>query len=1039
MNRIITYFIHNNTLVNILTIMVIGAGVFSMTNIKRESFPNIDFDSISVVATFPGASPETVEKLVTNPLEQALRELEGIKSLTSVSAEATSVIGIELDPDVTDSKTAESEAQDIVDAWEDPPEDVKTTVLAINTTLFPVITLALRAEPGVSEELMKKTAESLEKDIESLKDVARVNFSGLRDYEIQVEARSSQLRKWDVSLPEIIAALRKSNVNIPGGTIWQERGKEPLVIRTVGSLDTVSDIENTVIRANTLGAPVYIKNVAKVTKGFTEKKQIRRTLGSPSYNLVVLKKEHGDIISLVEDLKELMASERISLPKGVSYSFTDDSSYFVTRRLNVLQNNLMVGLALVILILSLALPFRMALICAFGIPFAFLAAIALMYFMGVSINIISMLGLIVVLGMLVDDAIVVTENAQRNVEKGLTPTQAALQSTHEIWPPLLTSVSTTMMAFVPLMFLGGTLGKFIQFIPYGVLLGLFASLVECFFILPNHIAHWSKRPSKEKLEKESWWKKRILPLYEKILSVLIRLRYGVIIALVLLLVGTLSFFKSNMRFVMFPSGTIDSFSFRITGPVGAELEETNLAVQQIEAAVAELPETELKDFTSSTGITTQGRRRSVSGFRYGQVQVNLTESNSRERSADEIIATLKEKIGKLPEGYFYRASKARAGPPRGKPVAIGVRGESYTEILQAVEEIKKLLAKEPGVTDVEDSYRQGKTELHVEVDPYQAAAAGLSMSDIGFTVRASYEGIVATTVRTVSEEIDIRVNLVEGERENLKTLKSLKIPNARGQRIPLSKVAKFVEKPSTAAYEHEDNERQVMVNAEISQRQTSSLKVNAALKEKLPELKEKFPDLSFVFSGEEKDTKEDLGRLLKTVLITISGILLLLILLFNNIIQPLAVALTIPMGIIPIIWTFFLHNMNLSFFALIGMVALAGVIVNNAIVLTDFVNRKRKEEDMDFRAALIAAAKIRLRPILLTTITTVCGILPTAYGIGGLDPFVKPLALALGWGLAVGSLLVCFCFPPILALAEDLRRVFSWILHLPSHLVRRGG
>ena len=1036
MNRLIAFFIQSNTLVNILTVAVFGAGIFALMNIKRESFPNIDFDSIRVLTTFPGAAPEAVEQLVTNPLEQALRELDGIKTLTSVSAEATSVIGIELDPDVTDSQTAQSEVQDIVDSWQNPPEDINTPkVTAIQTKLFPVITVSLSAAEGVSEETMKQTAQSLERSIESLRDVAGVQFEGLRDYEIQVTAQSALLRKWDVSLQEIISALRRSNVNIPGGIIWQDHSQDPLVIRTVGKLDTVADIENTVVRANTLGKPVYVKNVADVTRDFTTRQVILRTNGKPSYNLVVLKKERGDIIRLVEDLKNLMASERQLLPPGVSYDFIDDSSYFVTRRLNVLQNNLLVGLALVVLILSIALPFRMALISAFGIPFAFLAALALMYLIGVSINIISMLGLILVLGMLVDDAIVVTENAQRNVEKGLSSLQAALQSSSEIWPPLLTSVSTTMMAFLPLMFLGGTLGKFIQYIPYGVLLGLVASLAECFFILPNHIAHWSKAPRKNRLNKPSWWKKHILPLYGKIIGALISFRYGVLVALVVFFGVTLNFFAQNMRFVMFPAGTIDSFTLRVEGDVGAELEDTAEAIEQIEAAVARLPATELKDFTSISGRTSQGRRRSVSGYQYGQVKVNLTESNARERSADEIITELKQQIGELPQGFSYRVSKSRAGPPRGKPVEIGVRGESYEDILQAVVEIKELLSQQPGVTDISDSYRPGKTEVHIEVNPYQAAAAGLSMSDVGQGVRASYEGIVATSVRTLSEEIDIRVYLAAQERRSLQALKALKITNARGQRIPLATVARFVEKPSIAAYEHEGGERQVKVEAEIRQKETSSLKVNAAIKQQIAPLKERLPQLSFVFAGEERDTKEDLSRLLKTLSITLAGILLLLILLFGNLIQPLAVALTIPMGVIPIIWTFYFHGMNLSFLALVGMVALAGVIVNNAIVLTDFANRRRADH-ADFRSSLTAAAGMRLRPILLTTITTVCGILPTAYGIGGLDPFVKPLALALGWGLAVGSLLVCFCYPPVLAIAHDFMRLFSWIWHLPRSLLR---
>lgn len=1044
MNRWIAFFIHNNTLVNILTVFVFASGIYALLNIKRESFPNVDFDAIQVLVSFPGASPETVEKLVTNPLEQALGNVEGVSKLSSVSTEGVSVIGLELDPDVTTSREAQSDVQDVVDSWNDSPEDMQTPrVTALKTKDFPVIKVSLTGE-GISEERFKMTAQLLERSIEALPDVARVNLQGIRDYEIQVAAKSEELRRWDVSLSEIITALQRNNVNIPGGVIWPEVSSDssvPLVVRTVADLETLEDIENTVIRANALGTPVYVKNVATVTRGFTEQKTLHRTNGLDSYNLVVIKKERGDIIRLVSELRELMSSDKVFLPTGMSYTFTDDASYFVSRRLNVLKNNLMVGLALVVLILSIALPFRMALISAFGIPFAFLAAITLMYLIGVSINIISMLGLILVLGMLVDDAIVVTENAQRNIELGLKPVDAALKSAAQIWPPLLTSVSTTMMAFLPLMFLSGTLGKFISFIPYGVLLGLLASLAECFFILPNHIAHWS-RPTglggKSQVDKnkknDRWWQRRVLPFYHSALKILIKLRYGVLVFVALLFIGTMAFFKKNMRFSMFPAGTIASFSFIVEGDITAQLGDTSDVLALIEKQVRGLPPEEIKDFTSVSGQNTMGRRRSVTGYQYGQVQVNLTESNIRERTANEIIEDLKSKIGSLPEGFRYRVSKARAGPPQGKPVEVGIRGEHYRDIRAAAAEVKKALSDIPGVTDIADTYRPGKTEVHVQVDPYQASAASLSLGQIGQTVRASYAGIVATTVRTVSEEVDIRVFLREDERKSLQALKELKIPNSRGQRIPLSKIASFVEKESTAAYEHEANQRQLVVEGEIDLATTSSLKVNEALKEKLGDFAERVPEVTLVFAGEQQETRRDLAELVKIVLIALSGIILIIILLFKNIIQPLAVALTIPMGVIPVIWTFFLHGLSLSFLALVGMVALAGVIVNNAIVLTDFAN-KRLEEYGDFIQSLLAAAQIRLRPILLTTVTTVCGILPTAYGIGGLDPFVKPLALSLGWGLAVGSLMVCLFFPPILAIAHDIRRLTWWVTGLPGRLI----
>lgn len=1022
MNHLIRYFIRRPLLVNIITLTVLGFGIYSLFFVKREAFPIIDFDNISVFTLYPGASPETVEKLITAPLEENLQDIDGIKTMQSVSTQSTSIINIELDPDVTNSALAKADIQDAVDGWDERPQTAEDPVVtSINTKLFPVITVAIKG--NVAEETIRAVARSLESPIEAIADVAKIRFEGIRDYEWQVDADPAKLQRWDISLGELTAALRRNNLNIPGGSLWitdvASADTQEVVLRTVGELTTQADIENTVIRANLLGQPIYVKNVAQVQRGFVERRVYHRTGGVPSQNLVVLKKEQGDIIHLVDELKDVMEHEAQFFPAGVTYELVSDSSYIVTRRLNVLTNNLIIGLILVLIILSLALPSKIALISAFGIPFAFLTAIALMYLLGISVNIISMLGLILVVGMLVDDAVVVTENAQRTMESGLPPEAAALKSTQEIWPPLLTSVTTTMMAFAPLLFMGGTLGKFIQYVPYGVLLGLAASLFECFFILPNHIAHWIKH-SPAKSTKPSWWSRQVLPRYGSLLHWIIKLRYLGVLLILLLTVSTALLFKTKMGFIMFPRGGIAEFTIRAEGKVGIPLEQTLKVITHIEDQVATLPPDELIEFQSIVGRYTMGNQRGVSGSQYGQVEVRLTDADDRTRSVTNIIDQLKELIGEIPDTKL-RFAKRRAGPPGGRPVAIGIRGEDYQEIQAAVAAVKTLLLEEPGVSDISDTFTPGKDEIHLVIQPNQAAAAGLSLGDIGQAVRTAFEGTVPTTIRRASEEVDIRVRLHPSHRESLATLKELTIANGRGQRIPLSRVATFERRPSIASYEREDNQRQIVVEADIDYRQTTPLAVGAAIAEHLPSLQTSYPHLSFHFGGEQQDTQENTQELLRIVIITFCGIFLLLTLLFNNIFQPFLISLTIPLAVIPVVWAFYFHNMTLTFFALIGMVALAGVIVNNAIVLTSFINTYR-QEGMTTTSSIITACQTRLRPILLTTITTVSGILPTAYGIGGLDPFVVPLAMALGWGLALGSILVCLAYPIFLTIFDDLRR-----------------
>ncbi|MCY4380378.1 MAG: efflux RND transporter permease subunit [Proteobacteria bacterium] len=1051
MNGLIKYFIKQPMLVNVITVMVVGFGIYSLFFIKREAFPNIDFDQISVMTIYPGASSETVEKLITAPLEEELRDVDGIKSMKSVSTQSTSIISLELDPDITTSDEARPDIQDVVDGWRDLPRTAEPPIVtAIKTKLFPVITVAIKGD--ADEEVLRSVAKSLEQPIEALSDVAKVRFEGVRSYEWHVDTRKALLQKWDVSLNEVLAAIRRNNQNIPGGSVWlsdkgSEGGSEEIILRTIGQLETKKDIENTVIRANLFGRPVMVKDVAEVRRGFVKRRVFVRTNGEPSQNVVVLKKEQGDIISLVEELGKLLEEKSQFFPEGVSYTLTDDSSYIVKRRLNVLTNNLIIGLVLVLIILSIALPIKIALISAFGIPFAFLAAMSLMFLLGVSVNIISMLGLILVVGMLVDDAVVVTENAQRAMERGLPPEEAAIQSTQEIWPPLLTSVTTTMMAFAPLLLMGGTLGKFIRFIPYGVLLGLAASLFECFFVLPNHIAHWIKDKTKTKKKEGSSagetsgegqlmspkgiWHTRVLPIYERLMLVLIKLRYLVILVTIGMVVGTFFLFTKKMRFVMFPRGAIAEFTIRTEGKVGVPLSDTLKVITKIEQSVATLPPDELKEYTSVVGQYSRGARRGVTGNQYGQISVSLTEPVDRVRSADEIIDDLKLKIGELP-GTKIRFSKRRAGPPVGRPVSIGVRGKDYQVMREVVEQVKAILAEQPGVSDITDSFTPGKKELHINVNRSEADAAGGTLREIGLAVQVAFEGVIATTVRGGFEGEDIRVRLDERD-QNMKALDALTIANPRGQRIPLTKVATLEKRSSIASFEREDNRRQIVVEGDINFRENTPIKVMSAIKHQLDSLEREYPNISFYIGGEQRDTAENAKELLRVVLITLSGIFLMLILLFKNIFQPILISLTIPLAVIPVVWAFYGHGMTITFFALIGMVALAGVIVNNAIVLTAFINSHRGK-GMENKASIIEACKTRLRPILLTTVTTVSGILPTAYGIGGFDPFVVPLAMSLGWGLALGSTLVCLIYPTIVAVFDDITKVVL----LATSVVRRG-
>lgn len=1027
MNKLIEYFVKQGAFVNIVTVMVFLAGGWSVFNINREVFPNIQFDVITVTTAYPGGAAESLERLVTNPLEQALREVDGIKEMTSYSVEGQSVIALQLDPDQTTADEAKVDIDDVVSTITSLPEGAEEPrVTIMESKRRPVIDVTLSGE--VEEAELRKTAKFLERELEKISEVAQVDFSGMRDLEIRIEAHVDKLKKFRISLPELVSAIQKNNINIPGGVSSADTGQsKEIIIRTIGEYQGVEDVEDTVIRANSLGRSIRVKDVCTVTMTFAKEKYRYRTNGSRSLNLRVLRKEHRDAINLVSKVRQTIDEQQSKINPAIKISFINDVSYYVKRRLHVLTNNMLIGLVLVLVILALILPLPIALVTVFGIPFAFLAVVAIFHFGSISLNLVSMMGLIIVVGMLVDDAIVITENAQRFIEDGLNPEEAAIKGTQRIWAPVTASVMTTVIVFAPMMFMTGIFGKFIYFIPLAVIISLLVSLWECFFILPHHVASWVKtnklRNGKSFFDTKIW-----RPLIERpylyVLDGMLKLRYLVILLALGLFGGAIYLAKEKVGFVLFPPGGVYMFSISLQAETGVSLAETERLVRPYEEYIASLPDSELEDFVSIVGRQSMHNPRSMKrGAEYAQIMVYLTDALTRERDTSTIVEDVRSNVVQ-PEGLkVVSFQQVAGGPPVGKAVSISVRGDEYEKILPAVQQLEEQLRTVEGVTDVENSHVTGKEEIRVRVKQEAAAAALLSLRDIGMAVRAAFEGIVATVIRNVDEEINLRVMLHQGQQQGAQALADIEIPNRRGQLIPLPKTAEWETTSGVSVYEHEDNQRQVTVTAEIDNKMTTSAKVNKFMREQVEEMADQHPALSFHFGGEDSDTKESMASLRVTFVFALLGIIFLLTLLFKNIYQPFIIAATIPLGILATIFAFYVHGMTLSFLAMIGIIALAGVVVNNAIVFVDFINSAR-QRGLEKVAAIKDAAQRRLRPIFLTTITTSAGILPTAYGFGGLDPFVVPIALALGWGILGGALLTVLVLPAVVRISDDIAGIF---------------
>jgi multidrug efflux pump subunit AcrB len=1034
MNNLIAYFTRQSTVVAVVTVFVFVAGMMSVRRIKREVFPSVNFDIITVTTVYPGAAADSVERLVTNPLELALQEVDGIKKMMSTSTENMSAIVLQLDPDQADVEKSKSDIQDVIDrTLSDLPTDAEDPVVTkIEGKQIPVIKVGLTGK--LTEGELRTQAKSIERQLESLPDVARVDYDSWRDLEIHVEADPKKLAAYQVTLTDIVRAIAGRNISIPGGTLEASQSTagsanspKELIVRTVGDYENNEDVAKTVIRANSITRPIYVSDVATVKQTLSREKARIFVNGEPGIVMTVMKKESGDAIDLVDSVRATMEELQPKLDPSMKVTYLEDSAFWVKRRISVLSSNFIAGLTLVLIVLSLFLPIKVALVTALGIPFSFLLTFIVFNLWGVSLNLLSLMGLIIVLGMLIDDAIVVMENCQRYIEQGVDHVEAAIKGTQEVWAPVAGSVLTTVAAFGPLMFMSGIFGKFVFNIPLGVVLALMFSLFECYFILPNHIAMWT-RPAKAgsflakvspHLYVDRIWKKTAQPAYERVATAIIHRRYISAFLALLFVIATGVLAAKKMNFVLFPIGDIENFFVRVDAPVGTSLDQMTQIMQPVTEAAMSLPENEIQSVSTRIGQQHEGGFEPMRrGSHLAQLMINLTDQSKRSRNAQEVMDALREKVGDVPGSTRITYSLQRSGPPVGKPVSVGVRGQNYEDILPAVEDIKAKLKEFNGVTDISDTFIPGKDELHVKVKEAESSATRLTNTDIGSAVRAAYEGVEATKIRKLDEEVTVRVTLEPKYRASAETLGNLELPNQTGNVIRLDRVADIERKSGISVYEHEQTLRQVSVNAEIEEGVTTSQVANAQLIEYVASIKEKYPKVSFKFGGEGEDTQESFATLGETFLIAMLGVFLLLVVLFGNIIQPIAVVAVIPFGICAVIWTFFLHGRPLSFLSMIGTIALAGVIINNAIVLIDFVNQMRAQGHDRFKSIQIAAST-RLRPIFLTSVTTVLGLLPTAYGIGGSDPFVVPIALALGWGVGIGSLISVAFFPAIIAIFDD--------------------
>ena len=1017
---------------NMLTVFVILGGFLLITLLQRDTFPDIEIDVLNITTVYPNASPQEVEELITTPIEEEIREVEGIDEYSSTSVEGISVITVKLAADAKYKERIISDIQQKVDQVQNIPDEAEDPLVAMYETRSPIIRASIYGE--VPERELRHFAEHLERKLEDVSGVSAVIPAGWREEEFWVEVDPIKLADQQISLFEINSALARRNITRPGGKVVRDASE--IVLRTVGQFHSEEEIEAVIIRSNREGRHVTVGDVASVRRAFEEDDVQVRMNSQRAIVLAVRKKRSADTIDVSDEIKRVLEQAQEEAPEGVFVTYIDDESFYVKRRLQILSANGIIGFFLVVIILFLFLNFRVAMITGIGIPFAFLTTLMVMSATGITVNLMTMFGLIIVLGMVVDDAIIVGENIFRHIEEGMRPKEAAIVGTQEVMWPVVSTVLTTIAAFAPLAFAPDVFGQILKWLPIIVGITLVASLFEVLFVMPCHVSDFV-RPMKvvagQKARKPVGHRLMggVIGVYVRLLRFCLKLRYVFFLLVILFFVGLLMFVKANIKVDIFPADLIDIFSVKMETAQGMPREQTAAIFEKIEEKVRALPKDEFVNMISFVGGHSAPEGGfSARGSQYASAFVYLTSQSERVRKTQTIVDQLREACRDVEGVESLEFTMLKPGPPTGKPLEVLIRGDDFDTLRAISKDVQAYLNSVPKVYDVQRDFKDGKNELHIEPKFEEVSRLGLQLDTLAQTVWTAFQGAEAAIVREGSEELKVRVWLEEPYRDQPESLDLLLVPNNTGRLIELNRVASFKNEIGLPTIYHFDGTRAIVVSASFEEG-ADSVAVNQELLKKFEQLPLERPGYNLIPRGEWKETRKLLIFMVKAFLVAMLLIYVILAIQFDSFLQPAVVMVSIPMGLIGVSLALLLHGKPLSIMAAMGMVGLAGVVVNDAIVLVKFINDRRRNDGVPLFEALVESGQKRFRPIILTTITTIAGLMPVIYGWGGYEPFVAPAAIALSYGLLCATFLTLMVVPCVYYIFIDMKKCCCWILRRP--------
>jgi len=1020
------FSIKNSVLINLIMIAVLVVGVYSFISLPRAANPEFSFNWVFITTIYPGTASEEMEQLITKPIEDEVEDIDHIDLMTSTSSESVSHISVKFEQNISDNEfdkryqdlRAAVDKVNLPDGAEDPD------VYAIDSSfMYPMLNVVVSGE--LPEKQLKDIVDDLEDAIQGIDGVGSITIAGVRDREIWVEVDQARMDSLNLTFPQIVAALSMQNVNIPGGTV--KSGRSEYILRTLGQFEGIEEVKNVIVHSYPSGNQLRVKNVANVSDTYKPEETRARLDGRQAMTLSVSRKREGNIISIVGEIKELLENYRTDkLPDGAYINTTIDMSIYTKDSLKKLQTNALFGIIFVLISLGIFLGKRNAFFIALGMPVTFMATFIFMRITGRSLNGTSLFGLVLVLGMVVDHAIVITENIFRHMQMGKSVNRAVIDGMKEVTAPVLSATATTAAAFLPLMLMPGIIGAFLKVVPIVVTMALVASLIEALIILPSHIAEWT-RPGKKQGDKGTGrrgdrktngkWFRKCSNIYTRILKSILRRRYWAVAGVLLSVVAGAALIPL-VGVNMYGDDDLGFFYVKMWMPPGTKLAETDRAIKQIESVAMTLPDEELEAVIASVGMVEEhsGIR---TGSEVGQILIDLTEATERERSVFEIVADLRTRCQSIAGFERIEFANIDSGPPTGKAVEVKVKGKRFDQLAAISQELQGVLAQLPGVYDIGDDFSPGKEELRVRLDEDRARLYGLDVMQVAGIVRTAVYGATATVYRDGDEEVDVVVKFQNSSEMSIEDIEDMKIATPMGTHIPLREVAHLELTRGYSNIHRFEGERAVTVSAEVDESINEPVAVNRILTNRFQDISQRYPGYRLDFRGQFAEFNEAFSSLGRLFVLAVFIMYILLGAQFKSFAQPLIILFTVPFAFIGAMLGLIISGNPFGIVTLFGMVALAGIVVNDSIVLVDFINMRRRAGVSKWRA-IIEGGKLRMRPILLTSITTIAGLLPMAIGLGGQSAMWTPMANTIIWGLAMATLLTLFIIPALYAIVDDL-------------------